>query len=87
MRIVDGASRAHPQHPVGDPRDGAAVRDQQHRPSRCPVGLAQQSQHDAARLRIPRAGRLIAQHERPVTGERARNSDPLLLAARQLRGK
>ena len=39
----------------------------------------------AAGRRVEVAGRLVGQHDRRIVGERARDRDALLLAARQLR--
>ena len=48
--------------------------------------LAHDGEHLADELRIERRGRLVEEHHLRVQAERAGDRDPLLLAARELRG-
>ena len=63
---------------MGDDDDGAAVRAGE---------LAQQLHHRQRGLGVERGGRLVADEDRRVAAERARDRDALLLAARQIGGQ
>lgn len=61
---------------MGDQHDGQA---------QLAVDLRQQLQHRGGGLRIQRAGGLVAQQDLRAGGQRARNTDALLLPTGQLR--
>ncbi|KGD50982.1 hypothetical protein DP43_5013 [Burkholderia pseudomallei] len=61
------------------------VRDQHDREAEPPVDVGEQRENRLRRLRIERGRRLVAQQQRRIVDERARDADALLLAARQAR--
>ena len=82
---ADDAAVAKRDRHVGDRGDLGIVGDEdERRPARA-VDLEQQVDDVAAGRAVEVAGRLVGQQDRRVVGERARDRDALLLAARELR--
>src|SRR5438067_11778337 len=63
---------------MGNDNDGAAARARE---------LAQELHHRQRGLGIERRGRLVADEDRRIAAERARDRDALLLAAGKIRGQ
>ena len=82
---LDDDALVHEHHAVGDLAGEAhLVGDDDHR--HAVVGEpAHHVEHLADELRVERRGRLVEEHQLRLHGERARDRDPLLLAARELR--
>ena len=72
------------QHRVGDRGGARVVGDHHDRLAELVDRAAQQVEHVAARLRVEVAGRLVGEHDRRARDQRARDRDPLSLAAGQL---
>ena len=75
----------HHEHAIGD-EDGLldVVRHEQHGQAVPLPDVGQELLHDAARERVERTERLVHQQQAGSIGERARDRDPLLHAAREL---
>ena len=89
-RVLDDLldlARTHAQHAVAHVTDGCVVRDQEHGRTQLVVDLLQDGKDQDARLRVERAGRLVAQKNSRSFGHRARDGDALLLAAGELGGE
>src|SRR6266508_2179082 len=81
--LHDGAL-VHEHDPVGGVAGKAhLVADHDHGHAALPQG-AHDLEHRAHQLRIERAGRLVEQHDPGLERDRARDGNPLLLAAREL---
>ena len=82
---LDDASVAHDRDAVAEPeRLGEVVGDEHHRLARLLLQAADLVLHVAADERIERAERLVVEHHRRVSGERAGDADPLLHPAGEL---
>ncbi len=79
---------AHDRDPVAEPeRLGEVVRDEDHRLADLLLEPHDLVLHVAADERVERAERLVVEHHLRVDGERARDADALLHAARELVGE
>ena len=82
---LDDHALVHEHVEVADlAREVELVRDDDHRHPRLGE-LAHDAEHLADELRVERRGRLVEEHHLGVEAERARDRDPLLLPARELR--
>ena len=81
----DRAAVAKHQPRVGQRGELGIVRHQHQRGAAGAPDVEQQVHDVAAGRRVEVAGRLVGQHDRRIVGERARDRDALLLAARELR--
>ena len=83
----DNLAQLHNRDAVTDFLDDRHfVRDQDDRDAQLLIDFLQQLENAGGRLRIQRAGRLVAQQHFRIVGQCPRNCDPLLLPAGQLRG-
>ena len=80
----DDPSIGQAQHPVGHPRDGRIVRDDHRGRAELCVDARDHLQDYLPGLVVESAGRLVAEENIGALGDRARDRDALLLAARQL---
>src|SRR5215211_1759094 len=82
---LDDRAVAHDRDPVAQPqRLGQVVRDEEHRLAGLVLEPDDLVLHVAADQRVERAERLVVEHQLRVDGERAREADALLHAAREL---
>ena len=82
--VARDRARVQAHDPVGHARDRRVVRHEQHRVVPFTGQVVQHREDLPAGVEIEAAGRFVAQHERRLLHERARDRDPLLLTARQL---
>ena len=82
---LDDAAVAQRDDLVGQRRELGVVRDEHERPAAVAVDRHEQLDDLAAGGAVEIARRLVGQQDRRIVGERARDRDALLLAARQLR--
>ena len=84
-RELDDAAEVHDADAVGDVvDDGEIVRDEEVREPEPPLQVAHQVQHLRLHRHVERRRRLVADEERRVRRQRARDRDALPLAAREL---
>ena len=69
------------------PAIDGVVRDHRRRGAELAVDALEHLEHELAGLEVERAGRLVAEQHVGPLGDRARDRDALLLAARELRGE
>ena len=84
---LDDLAAAQPDHAVGHLGDGRVVRDQDDRLAQLLLQVDQQPQHALAGVEVERPGRLVAQQQLGVLGQRPGDGHALLLAAGKLRGE
>jgi hypothetical protein len=83
-RRTIAVTKREPHDPVGPGSELGIVRHQHQRGLRFPVQGHQQIDHAAAGLGIETPGGLVGEQDLRPVGERARDADPLLLAAGEL---
>jgi hypothetical protein len=81
------AAIAEVDHPVGHRGDRGIVGDDRRGSAELAVDPLQHLEHHHARLGVQRARWLVTEQYLGALGNRARNRDPLLLTARELRRK
>ena len=82
-RVGDDASAAQLDDAIGDPRDLAVVRDDEHGAPGFGLRLQQRQDLDPG-VEVELAGRFVGEEHRVPGGERPGDRDALLLAAREL---
>ena len=85
VRELDRLAEVHHHHPVGDvPHDVEVVRDEDVGQPELPLQVLQQVEDLRLDRDVQRRDRLVAEDQLRVDRQRARDADPLTLAAREL---
>ena len=85
VRELGGLAEVHHHHPVGDvPHDVEVVRDEDVGQAELPLEVLEEIEDLRLHGDVERRDRLVAEDELRVHRERARDADPLPLAAREL---
>ena len=85
--VFDDAAVAERNRAIGAARDLEVVGDDHHGGAEPRVEIADQREDVVASLGVEVAGRLVGQQDGRIDRQRARDGDPLALAARQLVGQ